>query len=181
MMEKRFRLGRHGEQLWTREKARQIRGQIAGILEELETGDVLVIDGTGVEVFDFSFANELFSRTLSTLVPEYPGRFVIVDNLTEYASENLSKALESTNQIMIERRKEKLLLLGKVHPVDQETFAEIARAGEAVSAGTLSRKLEVNLTAMNERLSKLAGLGIVRREKSSSASGREQYVYRLLS
>lgn len=180
-MEKRFRLGRHGEQLWAREKARQIRSQIAVILEELEAGDVLVIDGTGVEVFDFSFANELFGRTLATLVTEYPGRFVIVENLTEYASENLSKALESTNQIMIERRKGELLLLGKVHPVDRETFTEILRAGEAVSAGTLSRKLEVNLTAMNERLSKLAGLGIVRREKGSSASGREQYVYRLLN
>lgn len=180
-MERRFRLGRHGQQLWTREKARQIRSQIAVILEELGTGDVLIIDGTGVEVFDFSFANELFSRTLSTLMTEYPGRFVIVDNLTEYASENLSKALESTNQIIIERRKGELRLLGKVHPVDQETFTEIVRAGEAVSAGTLSRKLEVNLTAMNERLSKLAGLGIVRREKGSSASGREQYVYRLLN
>lgn len=180
-MEKRFRLGRHGQQLWTREKARQIRSQIAGILEELETGDVLIIDGTGVEVFDFSFANELFGRTLSTVMTEYPGRFVIVDNLTEYASENLSKALESTNQIMIERRKGELRLLGKAHPVDQETFTEIVRAGEAVSAGTLSRKLSVNLTAMNERLSKLAGLGIVRREKGSSASGREQYVYRLLN
>ncbi len=180
-MEKRFRLGRHGTQLWTREKARQIRGQIAGILERLETGDVLVIDGTGVEVFDFSFANELFGRTLSTLVTEYPGRFVIVDNLTEYASENLTKALESTNQIMIERRNGKLVLLGKVHPVDQDTFGEIVRAGQAVSAGALSRKLEVNLTAMNERLSKLAGLGLVRREKGSSASGREQYVYRLLN
>jgi hypothetical protein len=180
-MEKRFLLGRHGEQLWTREKARQIRSQVGVILEELETGDVLVIDGTGVEVFDFSFANELFGRTLSTLVTEYPGRFVIVHNLTEYASENLSKALESTNQIMIERRKEELLLLGKVHPVDRETFAEIVRAGEAVSAGTLARKLDVNLTAMNERLSKLAGMGIVRREKGSSASGREQFVYRLLN
>jgi hypothetical protein len=181
MMEKRFKLGRHGTQLWTREKAKRIRSQIGGILEGLETGDVLVIDGTGVEVFDFSFANELFSRTLSTLVTEYPGRFVIVDNLTEYASENLSKALESTNQIMVERRNGNLALLGKVHPVDQDTFAEIVRAGQAVSAGALSRKLEVNLTAMNERLSKLAGLGLVRREKGSSASGREQYVYRLLN
>jgi hypothetical protein len=181
MMEKRFKLGRHGTQLWTRQKAKQIRSEIGGVLEGLETGDVLVIDGTGVEVFDFSFANELFSRTLSTLVTEYPGRFVIVDNLTEYASENLSKALESTNQIMVERRNGKLALLGKVHPVDQDTFAEIVRAGHAVSAGALSRKLEVNLTAMNERLSKLAGLGLVRREKGSSASGREQYVYRLLN
>jgi len=181
MMEKHFSLGRHGAHLWTREKARLIRSQVAGVLETLETGDVLAIDGTGVEVFDFSFANELFGRTLSTLATEYPGRFLIVDNLTEYASENLSKALESTNQMMIERRKGKFVLLGKVHPVDEDTFSEILRAGQAVSAGALSKKLEVNLTAMNERLSKLVSQGLLRREKGSSASGREQYVYRLLN
>jgi predicted transcriptional regulator len=71
--------------------------------------------------------------------------------------------------------------LGKVHPADQETFTAIVKAGEAVSAGALSRNLEVNLTAMNERLSKLTSIGIVRREKGSSATGREQYVYRVLS
>src|SRR5260370_33625532 len=57
LMEKKFILRRHGAQLWTREKARQIRSQLASILEGLEAGDVLVIDTTGVEVFDFSFAN----------------------------------------------------------------------------------------------------------------------------
>ncbi len=180
-MEKCFGLKRHGVHLWTREKARQIRSQVSGALEGLATGDVLVIDAAGVEVFDFSFANELFGKTIASLAAEYPGRFVIVENLTEYASENLSKALESSHLMMIERRQGKFGLLGKVHPADRETFAEIVSAGKAVSAGALSKKLEVNLTAMNERLSKLTNLGLVRRERGSSASGREQYVYRLLN
>jgi predicted transcriptional regulator len=67
-----------------------------------------------------------------------------------------------------------------VHPADEATFAGILGAGEAVSAGALSRKLDVNLTAMNERLSKLSNLGIARWEKSSSASGRGQYVYKVM-
>jgi hypothetical protein len=180
-MEKRFALKRHGVHLWTREKARQIRSQLTGVLEGLATGDVLVIDAAGVEVFDFSFANELFGKMISSLAAEHPGRFVIVENLTEYASENLSKALESSNLMMIERQQGKFGLLGKVHPADRGTFAEIVSAGLAVSASALSKKLEVNLTAMNERLSKLTNLGIVRRERGSSASGREQYVYRLLN
>jgi len=147
----------------------------------LEPGDVLVVDTGGVEVFDFSFANELFGKMAASLATEHPGRFVIVENLTEYAGENLNKALESLSLIMITRREQKLALTGKVHPTDEVTFAEIVNAGPAVSAGALSKKLEVNLTAMNERLSKLTGLGVVRREKGSSASGREQYVYRVLS
>jgi hypothetical protein len=180
VMENRFTLSESGAQLWTREKARPIRSRIGDALEGLKVGDVLVIDVSGVEVFDFSFAAELFGKTVSTLGVEYPGRFLIVEGLTDCTRENLKQALEGSNLIMIERRANGTGLLGKVHPADEATFAEILAAGEAVSAGTLSRKLDVNLTAMNERLSKLISLGIVRREKSSSSSGREQYVYKVM-
>jgi len=180
VVEKRFTLKEFGGQLWTREKARPIRSRLGDVLESLKAGDVLAIDASGVEVFDFSFASELFGKTLATLGAEYPGRFVVVEGLTDCTRENLSQALEGSNLLMIERKGDKLGLVGKVHPADEATFAGILKAGEAVSASTLSQKLDVNLTAMNERLSKLSSLGIVRREKSSSASGREQYVYKVM-
>ena len=178
-MEKRFDLKRFGQELWSRDKARPIRSQLGDGLELLATGDVMVIDASGVEMFDFSFAEELFAKTVSTLKIEYPGRFVVVEGLAECARENLSQALESKNLFMIERRKGKLNLLGRVHEIDEATFAAIR--SEGISAGELSRKLGVNLTAMNERLSKLANASVVRREKGSSASGREQYVYKVLA
>jgi len=179
-MEKRFNLVQYGSQLWTKDKARQIRSRVAIVLGTMEVGDVLVIDAAQVDAFDFSFATELFGKTVLTIGGESPGRFFIVENLNECTTENLDKALESLNIVMIERKEGQLNLLGKVHPADRATFTSIVRAGEAVSAGALSRSLEVNLTAMNERLSKLTSLGIVRREKASSATGREQYVYRVL-
>jgi hypothetical protein len=179
-MEKRLNLVQYGSQLWSKEKARQIRGRVTIILGTLEVGDVLVIDAAQVDAFDFSFATELFGKTVLTIGVESPGRFLIVENLNECTTENLDKALESLNIVMIERKEGQLNLLGKVHPTDRATFTSIVGAGEAVSAGALSRSLEVNLTAMNERLSKLTSLGIVRREKASSATGREQYVYRVL-
>jgi hypothetical protein len=181
MMDKKFSLREFGPQLWTREKARPIRSRVGDVLESLKVGDVLAIDATGVEVFDFSFAAELFGKTLSTLGVEYPGRFLIVEGLTDCARENLNQALEGLNLLMIERQADGPRLLGKVHPADAATFAEILAAGEAVSAGALSRKLEVNLTAMNERLAKLGSMGVVRREKNSSASGREQFVYKVMA
>jgi hypothetical protein len=178
-MEKRFGLGQYGAHLWKRDKARQIRMRLAGILETLDLGDVLVIDAAGVEVFDFSFADELFGKTLLTFGSQYPGRFLLVENLTNSTTENLVKALENLNLMVIERSKGKLGLLGKVHPADQETFGEVAGSG-GVSAAGLSKTLNVNPTAVNERLAKLTNLGLVRREKGSSASGREQYVYRVM-
>jgi len=180
-MEKRFFLGEHGEHLWTRELAQKIRAPLQEMLKELNAGDTMVIDAKSVEVFDYSFANELFAKTLLSLPVEYPGRFLIVEHLTAYTRENLTKTLESLGLAIIERRGKKLHLLGKVHPADQETFNAIARSKEPVTAAFLANELDINLTAMNERLSKLVKLGLVRRERGISPAGREQYLYVVLA
>ncbi len=176
-MERRIALGEHGPHLWTRETARNIRVEFDPILEGLEEGGALVIDTKGVEVFDYSFANELFGRTILSIPREYPGRFVLVENLSKYARENLTKALEGMGLAMMERKGKAIGLIGKVHPTDQQTFAAVAKAGRSLTSSELAEKLEVNLNAMNERLSKLLGLGLIRRERATSPSGREQYEY----
>jgi hypothetical protein len=179
-MEKKFALKEFGTQLWKRETARSIRSRMSDILETMHEGDVLTIDASGVDVFDFSFAAELFGKALSRLGVDYPGRFVVADGLTESARENLNQALEASNLIMIERHGNEHRLLGKVHQFDRDTFVGILEAGEAISAAALGKKLDVSPTAMNERLSKLNNLGVIRREKSSSASGREQFIYKVM-
>lgn len=179
-MERRIRLSQHGKQLWTRETARKIRKEVIDALEQLDAGDVLVIDAKGVEVFDYSFANELFGRTILTVPRELPGRFVVVENLTDYARENLVNALGGMNLAMLERARKGLHLIGKVHPADEATFKAIANHGAPATAAALSDKLKVGLNAMNERLTKLVGLGLLRRERATSLAGREQYEYTVL-
>jgi hypothetical protein len=132
-------------------------------MENLRPGDTLVIDTAGVEAFDYSFADEAFVKMIKTLPGEHPGRFLVVENLNDCTKENLTKALENSNLVMIERTEGMLKLVGKVHPADEETFAQVADGGEGVSAAGLGKKLDLNLTAMNERLSKLTNLGVVRR------------------
>src|SRR5262245_9457501 len=179
-MEDRLKLNTYGERLWTRDLARAIRTQVQERLERLQPGDVLVLDTQGVEVFDYSFADELFGRTLLTLPHEYPGRFVIVEGLTTYTAENLAKALEALGLMMIERCEGRLQLIGKVHPAHQETFAAIVQAQGPVTSTTLATQVGVNLKAMNERLGKLTACGVVRRETRPSPAGREHYEYRVL-
>lgn len=174
-------LSKYGKQLWTRERAREIRIQVEERLDKLNPGDTLVIDTEGVEVFDYSFANELFGKTLLSMPGEYPDRFLVVENLTKYTRENLSNALESLGLIMIERKSGKLQLLGKVHPADKETFFAVSGAKRAVTAVELKDKFEINLTAMNERLNKLTSFALVRRQTGVSPSGRQQYIYTVLS
>jgi Sugar-specific transcriptional regulator TrmB len=154
-----------------------MRSEAFSMLEELEPGGVLVIDAKGIEVFDYSFANELFGKTVLSMAGEFQGRFVVVEHLTTYTHENLAKAMESLGLTIAERKKGKIELLGKVHPADSETFSVLVGAKEPVSAVELSKRLNVNLTAMNERLSKLMSMGLARRTKTTSSAGREQYEY----
>lgn len=180
-MEISLRLIEHGPRLWTQELGYEIRQRLREMLEGLDVGGVLVIDADGVEVFDYSFAAELFGRTVVSLPGEYPGRFVVVEHLTRYARQNLEKALVSLNLAIIERVDGRPRLLGKVHPSDEETFDAIVQAPGPVAAAELRDRLGATLNAVNERLSKLIGMGFVRREKGRSPAGREQFLYRVLA
>src|SRR5207302_1997907 len=150
------------------------------LLHATDIGDTVVVDAKGVEVFDYSFANEFFGKALLHLPTDFPGRFLIVEHLTPYTRENLTKALESLGLAMIERKGGTLHLLGKVHKTDQETFEAIARAKGQATAAALTDQLDLNVTAVNERLAKLAKLALVRRAKVVSPAGREQYQYAVL-
>jgi len=173
-------LSRFGPHLWTREVANRIREEVVLSLQNLSPGDVLVLDAKGVEVFDFSFANELFGKLILGIQHDFPGRFVIVENLSTYTNENLQKALEALGVAMALRKGKKISLVGKVHPSDESTFSAIYKKFDGVTASQLAEQLEVNLNAMNERLSKLLSLGLVRRDKATSTAGRVQYEYRSL-
>lgn len=178
-MEKTFSLRQTSPQLWTRELGRDIRLQIEASLESTSEGDLLVIDASGVEVFDFSFANELFGKLVHGFAHRYPGRVLLVEHLTVYARENLVCALEALSLVMVERKTGKLNLIGKAHPVDKETFALLKRKRSPVTAQELSDQLKVKVTAMNERLSKLVGQGLVIRAEGVSPAGRTLFQYRL--
>lgn len=178
---KRLLLRRYGDgkHLWTRELAREIRTDLTRLVSAVDAGDAVIIDAGGIEVFDYSFANELFGKTVLMLPREYPGRFVIVENLTPYARENLERALEGLGLAIIERQGSRIGLLGKVHRVDTSTFEALVRAGRPIVAAELKDRLGLTITAMNERLTKLTQLGLLFRQRSASSAGREQYVYQV--
>lgn len=180
-MEKRLALAAFGKQLWTRDRARTIRAELNKLLDSVDEGSSVIIDAAGVEVFDYSFANELFGKSLLSIPSEYPGRFLVVENLTAYTRENLIKALESLGIAMIERKKKSLDLIGKTHAAYVETFKTISKSKAPVTANAMSETLDINITAANERLSKLVSLGLIRRDKATSVAGREQYVYSTVS
>jgi hypothetical protein len=177
LTEVRVALNKFGRRLWTRDKAREVRQVVEDRLEKMPAIATLVIDGTGVEVFDFSFANELFGRLALALPTLSPPRFVVVEHLEPYARENLEKAMMILNLAIIERRGGRTQLLGKVGTADAETFAVLSSSKRPVTAVQLADKLQTALTAMSERLTRLMKLGVVARVRAEEPTGREQYAY----
>lgn len=165
---------------WTRERAIPLKAEALGLLEQLTKGDVLVLQASEVEAFDYSFAAELFGNLIKN-VKVRDGQFLVVDNLNEYNQVNLQKALESLELCIIARHSGTLELLGKVNPVDAETFEIVALHSSPIATADVQERLGVSINATNERLKKLLGLGLIRRTSGRSAAGREQFLYRTLS
>ena len=129
-----------------------VRADLHRILEKANEGDIIVLDLHGVDVFDFSFANELFGKTLLSVPAEFPGRFIMFEHLNPYTRENLINALEGMKLMAIYRTSGKYELIGKLHPADVETFNAIAQLRQPSTAARLAEMFRVNLTAMHERL-----------------------------
>jgi hypothetical protein len=172
------RLSLPGPTLWTRPEGARLRPHAEELLATLNPGDALIIDLKGIEAFDFSFANEYFGKLILRL-QEHPGRFLLLEHANTYVEENLTHALESLGLLILHRKGRTLRLLGKAHAADQQTLDAFAKR-RSITAADLAATLQLNTTAANERLKKFTTLGILRRERTSSDAGREQYTYHLL-
>lgn len=170
-----FKLRPFGKRLWTRESAVKIRPKLEKMLENAEPGEVVRIDCDGVEVFDFSFAAELFVKTLSSVSVNYPGRCVVFGGLTDYTRENLNAALREAGLMAAETDGRTVQLLGKFSPSDEQTLQTLFDVRRPYSVRELAETLKINVTAANERLTKLARMAVLRRE--SARSGRTQQLF----
>lgn len=166
------------ETLWTRYDAEPIRERLLGLLAQARPGQSVVIDAHRLQGFDHSFAAELFAQTAGELPSRFPGVFVVVDGLAELPLGNLAATLRDCNRVMLARRADGgLALVGDHHPLDQQTL-DAVRSSEALgTAAGLSDLLGISVNAVNERLSKLVRLGLVRRVEGVSSAGRKQFTY----
>lgn len=170
-----FRLRTHGKRLWTREKAIDVRPRLEKLLQEAASGEIVRIDCEDVEVFDFSFAAELFVKTLSSIAVNYPGRCVVFGGLTDYTRENLNAALREAGLMAVETDGRAVRLLGKFSPSDEQTLQMLYDQKKPYSVRELANELRINVTAANERLTKLARMAVLRRE--SAPTGRTQQLF----
>ena len=95
--------------------------------------------------------------------------------LSDYTRENLNAALVHAGLMSVEADGKTVRLLGKFSPSDEETLRTLHNRKHPYTVRELADTLSIQVTAANERLSKLSRMAVLRRE--SARTGRTQQLF----
>jgi hypothetical protein len=168
-----------GKLMVTRGSGRRVREALAEALEKLPSGGVLYVDTRGVELMDYSFADEALGILASRVAAgEYGDRHVVLVEEDRELLENIEASLRQRALAMIRVNEPGASpeIVGEVPEHLVETLRVIYEAGEITNAD-LAAKLGINHTACNNRATRLFKLGLIHRHKNTAAPGGRQYSY----
>ena len=168
-----------GKLMVTRSTGRAVREALEETLAALPKGGTLYVDTRGVELMDYSFADEalgiLASRAASG---EYGDRHLVLVEEDRDLLENVEASLRQRSLAMI--RVDEIGgepgIVGEVPEHLVATLQAIYDAGSITNAA-LAAKLGLNHTACNNRATRLAKLGLIHRRIETAAPGGRQYTY----
>ena len=168
-----------GKLMVTRGSGRRVREALAEALERLPSGGVLYVDTRGVELMDYSFADEALGILASRVAAgEYGDRHVVLVEVDRELLENIEASLRqrALAMIRVDEPGASPEIVGEVPEHLVETLRVIYEAGEITNAD-LAAKLGINHTACNNRATRLFKLGLIHRHKNTAAPGGRQYSY----
>ncbi len=168
-----------GKLMVTRSTGRAVREALEETLLALPKGGTLYVDTRGVELMDYSFADEalgiLASRAASG---EYGDRHLVLVEEDRDLLENVEASLRQRSLAMI--RVDEIggepSIVGEVPDHLIATLQAIYDVGSITNAA-LAAKLSLNHTACNNRATRLAKLGLIYRRVETAAPGGRQYTY----
>lgn len=168
-----------GKLMVTRSTGRAVREALEETLTTLPKGGTLYVDTRGVELMDYSFADEalgiLASRAASG---EYGDRHLVLVEEDRDLLENVEASLRqrSLAMIRVDEVGGEPGIVGEVPEHLVATLQAIYDAGSITNAA-LAAKLGLNHTACNNRATRLAKLGLIHRRTETAAPGGRQYSY----
>ncbi len=172
-----------GKLMVTRGTGRRVREALAEALEGLPSGGVLYVDTRGVELMDYSFADEALGILVSRVAAgEYGEKGVVLVEGDRELLENIEASLRQRGLAMIrvDEPGASPQIVGEVPEHLVETLHTIQDAGSITNAD-LAAKLGLNHTACNNRATRLFKLGLIHRHKNTAAPGGRQYSYEGIS
>lgn len=168
-----------GKLMVTRSTGRAVREALGEALEGLPKGGTLYVDTRGVELMDYSFADEALGVLVSRVAGgEYGDRRLVLVEEDRDMLENIEASLRqrSLAMIRVDEVGGEPGIVGTVPEHLVDTLEEIRAAGSITNAD-LAKKLGVNHTACNNRATRLAKLGLIHRKVETAAPGGRQYTY----
>src|SRR3954447_4948799 len=168
-----------GKLMVTRGTGRRVRKVLGEILEGLPGGGVLYVDTRGVELMDYSFADEALGILVSRVAAgEYGNRHVMLVEEDRELLENIEASLRQRNLAMVrvDQPDTAPKIVGEVPEHLVETLRVIYETGSITNAD-LAARLGLNHTACNNRATRLLKLGLIHRSKNTAAPGGRQYSY----
>jgi hypothetical protein len=156
-----------------------VREVLGEVLEGLPGDGVLYVDTRGVELMDYSFADEALGILVSRVAAgEYGDRHVALVEEDRELLENIEASLRQRGLAMIrvDEPGGDPKIVGEVSEHLLETLRLIYEAG-AITNADLAESLGINHTACNNRATKLFKLGLIHRRKNTAAPGGRQYSY----
>jgi len=168
-----------GKLMVTRGTGRAVREALAEALEALPKGGVLYVDTRGVELMDYSFADEALGVLVSRVAGgEYGERYLVLIEEDRDLLENVEASLRQRS-LAITRVDEvggEPSIVGDLPSHLADTLRAIMDAGSITNAD-LAKKLDLNHTACNNRATRLSKLGLIHRKIETAAPGGRQYSY----
>lgn len=168
-----------GKLMVTRSTGRAVREALGEALEGLPKDGTLYVDTRGVELMDYSFADEAIGVLVSRVAGgEYGDRRLVLVEEDRDMLENIEASLRqrSLAMIRVDEVGGEPGIVGTVPDHLVDTLEEIRTAGSITNAD-LAKKLGVNHTACNNRATRLAKLGLIHRKVETAAPGGRQYTY----
>jgi hypothetical protein len=168
-----------GKLMVTRSTGRAVREALEETLAALPKGGTLYVDTRGVELMDYSFADEALGILASRVASgEYGDRHLVLVEEDRDLLENVEASLRQRSLAMI--RVDKIgaepSIVGEVPDHLVATLQAIYDSGSITNAA-LATKLGLNHTACNNRATRLAKLGLIHRRIETAAPGGRQYTY----
>ena len=172
-----------GKLMVTRSTGRAVREALEEALAALPEDGTLYVDTRGVELMDYSFADEALGILVSRAAAgEYGEKGVVLVEGDRELLENIEASLRQRGLAMIrvDEPGASPQLVGEVPEHLVETLQTIQDAGSITNAD-LAAKLGLNHTACNNRATRLFKLGLIHRHKNTAAPGGRQYSYEGIS
>lgn len=195
-------LGEFGPYLAMRPLGRQVQEALDSTLRDLAPGGVLALDFDGVEMMDYSFADEAIGTIFSRMSgKEYPDRYMVLlvkdDPVSHALLENVEVALAQREAAAIVVPVDDLgelrrtladpnadgdaqidwRVIGKLPDHLVETLDAVMKRGTATVRDVVEALSLESVTACNNRIARLHQLRLVRRKAAIVPEGGRLYCY----